>query len=262
MYNNKLAVALKSRGKVLREFGETVYIPFGSEYSVYIKNMNTVRALVTVEIDGEDVGDGQQFVVGPNSSIDIERFLRNGNLDEGNRFKFIERTGKIEDHRGVGVEDGLVRVEFAFEKKREPVKYPYNPCGTTWTVYDSLNNDVTRGATFSCSTQTISSNSAEPVNVNHVGHAVMDWMEVEPENDAGITVEGSISDQKFRNVAWFPTEATTHAIVLKMLGETEDNVPVRKAVTVKTKAKCKTCGHLNKATAKFCAECGTSLQIV
>ena len=43
MYNNKLVAAIKSNGKVLREFGEEVYIPFGSEYSILIKNLHSVR---------------------------------------------------------------------------------------------------------------------------------------------------------------------------------------------------------------------------
>jgi hypothetical protein len=34
MYSNKLAVAIKANGKVLREFKDEVYIPFGQEYSL------------------------------------------------------------------------------------------------------------------------------------------------------------------------------------------------------------------------------------
>ena len=89
-----------------------------------------------------------------------------------------------------------------------------------------------------------------------------DLDEVGVDNDAGITVPGSKSDQSFQSVRSFPTEATTHTIVLKLLGETEDNQRVRKAVTVKAKPKCVTCGRVNKATAKFCTECGTSLNIL
>ena len=43
MYLNKVAVAIKSNGKVLREQGDNVYIPFGSEYSIQVKNLNSVR---------------------------------------------------------------------------------------------------------------------------------------------------------------------------------------------------------------------------
>lgn len=80
-------------------------------------------------------------------------------------------------------------------------------------------------------------------------------------NDAGITVAGSKSDQKFTTVNAFPLEPEKHSIVLKLLGETEENTPVLKPVTVKHKQKCTTCGHVNKANAKFCNTCGTHLEI-
>lgn len=288
MYDNKLAVALKSAGKVLREFKDTVYVPFGSEYSIFIKNMNSVRALVTVTVDGQDVGDGDQFVVGANDSIEIERFLKNGNLNKGNRLKFIERTGAVENHRGVGIEDGLVRVEFQFEKKLpkfEPSYPPYyvyptigspDPYRPYW--YSTTTNTVVGGSgTVSASNNVLRSRSANISQQSFSnsegtfgeGEATMDCMFVADasakaavENDVGVTVEGSVSDQQFRTVSSFLTEAETHVIVLKMLGATKDNQPVKEAVTVKRKIKCKTCGHVNKGTAKFCAECGTSLQIV
>jgi tRNA(Ile2) C34 agmatinyltransferase TiaS len=56
-------------------------------------------------------------------------------------------------------------------------------------------------------------------------------------------------------------ETQKHTIVLKLLGETEDNKLVLKPVTTKHKPKCVTCGKQNKATAKFCTECGTALEI-
>ncbi len=116
MYNNQFAVAIKTAGKVLKEQKDKVFLPFGCEYSIYLKNLNTVRALVRVQLDGVDVTDGSDLVVQPNDSIDLERFMKNGNLSQGNRFKFIERNSKVEAHRGVQAEDGLLRVEFQFEK--------------------------------------------------------------------------------------------------------------------------------------------------
>ena len=82
-----------------------------------------------------------------------------------------------------------------------------------------------------------------------------------PKNDAGITVPGSKSDQKFTTAYIGALDPQTHSIVLKILGETPDNEPVRKPVTTKHKPKCVTCGKQNKATAKFCTECGTALEI-
>jgi membrane protease subunit (stomatin/prohibitin family) len=80
-------------------------------------------------------------------------------------------------------------------------------------------------------------------------------------NDVGITVPGSKSTQKFSHVTMGVMEAEKHSIVLKLLGETPDNKPVSKPVTVKAKPKCTTCGKMNKAHAKFCVECGTALEI-
>jgi len=277
MYNNKLAVALKSAGNVLREFNkDEVYVPFGSEYSIFIKNLNSVRALVTVSVDGVDVGDGTRFVVDANDSVDIERFIKNGNFNEGNRLKFIERTGAIENNRGVGIEDGLVRVEFNFEKVyvppvysdswiyKQPYNPPYNPpyptiwynsnnTGGAGNVRSLTGSAVSETVTMSCE-DTVVSNS---VSVNYAGE-----VKASVENDAGITVPGSISGQRFNVASWFPTETETHVIVLKILGQTSENVQVTRPVTVRVKPTCVTCGRTNKATAKFCTECGTSLNIV
>lgn len=256
MYNNKLAVAIKSAGNVLREFKDEVYVPFGAEYSIYIKNLNGVRALVTVSVDGEDVGDGTQFVINANDTVELERFIKNGNLSKGNRFKFIERTSAVEEHRGVRLEDGLVRVEFSFEKPAPVINvnpYPWwnEPWNDKpWRPYKDPYT-ITYGNTGKLRSF---------VGANHVSTNVSN--EVKASADVGITVPGSISDQQFNTVSSFVTEDETHVIVLKMLGQTEDNVRVRKPVTVKAKPKCSTCGLTNKATAKFCTECGTSLQIV
>lgn len=126
MYSEKLAVAIKVGGKVLREEGDTVKIPFGSEYAIYVKNMNSVRALVRIEIDGESVTDGISLIVEANDDIEIERFVKNRNMDTGLKLKFIERTQKIEDGpRGIKTEDGLIRVEYEFE--REPAKIVPSP---------------------------------------------------------------------------------------------------------------------------------------
>jgi hypothetical protein len=116
MYQSKLVASLKANGKILREFKDTVYIPFGSEYSFLLKNLNTTRALVNVFIDGEDMTPGG-LVLNAGQEVDLERSIKGGNLKEGNRFKFIERTQSIEDGpRGIKLEDGLVRIQFQFEK--------------------------------------------------------------------------------------------------------------------------------------------------
>ncbi len=236
MYESKLAAAIKVDGKVLREFKDTVHIPFGSEYTVLLKNLNTTRAVANVFIDGENAVPGG-LVVDPGREIDLERWIKNGNLTEGNRFKFIERTGSVEQHRGIGIEDGLVRIEFQFEL---PAVVPN---------YDSFLRSVKPGW-ITASGATYSSVSPTNASLNSVNVSAQSY------NDVGITVPGSHSAQKFHTAHVGALESTKHSMVFKLFGGT-----MPKPITVKHKPKCVTCGKQNKATSKFCQECGTALEI-
>jgi hypothetical protein len=264
MYSNKLAVAVKSNGKVLREFKDSVYVPFGTEYTILIKNLNSVRALVDVSIDGTDVGGGVSFVVAPNSEVELERFITNGNMNVGNRFKFIERTGAVEAHRGIGVEDGLIRISYQFEEAVPayvpPTKWDVVGPGTLRGGYYGSAGDVhykgLMGSTVCHDSYSLNSTvgaTSCSVTNNAVNMST---------NDVGVTVPGSLSTQQFNQVASFRTEKQEYVMVIRLLGETETGKQVSAPVTVKTKPRCITCGHQNKATAKFCSECGTALQIV
>ena len=279
MYQSKLVASLKANGKILREFKDTVYIPFGSEYSFLIKNLNTTRALVNVFIDGDNIIDGG-LVINAGQEVDLERYVKNGNLKEGNRFKFIERTSAVEQHRGVKLEDGVVRIEFQFEKPQQvrpnpfqtnmPIygqyqgvtdKFSLTASGSTNASYSTNVNGMMRGVDFS-NGESVKATAAAAINKvapqaseMHDGMATMDW------NDAGITVPGSKSTQAFNTTTMGQLESEKHTIVLKLLGMTAENQAITMPVTVKHKPKCVTCNKQNKATAKFCTECGTALEI-
>ena len=287
MYNQKLVASIKVKGKILREFKDTVYIPFASEYSILLKNLNTVRAVVNVFVDGENAVPGG-LVIDPGRSVDLERCIKNGNLSEGNRFKFIERTSQIEDGpRGIKEEDGLIRVEYQFELPR-PVINLNQVFGNNSTIYSSEYQGVTdkysktsgwisasgastisqmnvggvlRGIDYSQG-ESVKATAAAAINQvapdaieYHSGAATMDW------NDVGITVPGSKSTQTFQTVTMGALDPVKHNIVLRIVGDLGHNKPVDKAVTVKHKPKCVTCGKQNRAHAKFCVECGTALEI-
>jgi hypothetical protein len=280
MYNQKLVASIKSKGKVLREFKDTVYIPFASEYSILLKNLNTTRAVVNVFIDGENVVPGG-LVIDPGRTVDLERWIKNGNLSEGNRFKFIERTQAIEDGpRGIKLEDGLVRIEYQFELPRPVINLSptWTTTTTTWnsTPYygasgstgsfnvngvlrsvDTSKGETVRAMASAATTATLNSMNISASGASHEGMATMDSYV----SDVGITVPGSKSTQSFQNVRVGTLESTVHNIVLKLVGDLGDNKPVTKPVTVAHKTKCVTCGKQNKAHAKFCTECGTALEI-
>ncbi len=288
MYSDKLVVAVKHNGRVLREQGDTVFLPFGCEYSLHFKNLNSVRTLVRVSVDGQDATKGTSLIVPANGSVDLERFLEAGQMDKGHKFKFIERTTKIEDGpRGIKAEDGLIRVEFEFE--RMPLKiedtvirrtiyrdywvsptYPlWNSTTTTFgghlgsTVSDvsySVNAAYTNTNTSADIGPEVKTSgllrSAKGISANTIAQNA-----TAPINDTGITVPGSVSEQKFEVGAWFPTDGQKHVMVLKLLGQVGET-KVEKPVTVKTKQECPTCGTKNKFGTKFCKECGTGLTLL
>src|SRR5271155_2070100 len=115
---NKRVACVKVDGKILREDKNVVTLPFGSEYSIFVKNLNAGRIKVKVSIDGTDATEGTWLVVDPDSNLDLERFIRAGNMDKGNRFKFIERSAEVEAHRGIKADDGLIRIEYQVEKPK------------------------------------------------------------------------------------------------------------------------------------------------
>ena len=264
MYNQKFAAAIKVNGKVLREFKDQVYVPFASEYSILLKNLNTRRAIVNVYIDGENQTPSG-LVIDAGRECNLERSIKNNNLYEGNKFKFIERTGAVEQHRGIKLEDGIVRIEFEFEREQQQWyssnlvwndSFRDGPYHST-PYYGVTSNNTYQGPLRGRGTSSgIASASLNNISISATNASVQ-----QSYNDAGITVAGSKSDQKFRTVSGVYGDGTKHNIVLKLLGETPDNKPVVKEVTVKTKPKCTTCGRQNKHNAKFCTECGTALEM-
>lgn len=295
MYNHKLVAAIKSNGKILREFGDKVYVPFSSEYSILIKNLNHLRALVDIEVDGKTAVKG--LVVDAKSEVELERFVGK-NLNKGNKFKFIEKTDKISEHRGNKIDDGIISISYRYEvdwaKFRDnkwiwvqPVP-GFDYCGAGWHLGNSLGNTVGNSISdgaplgaMNCSS-TLDSHSVELQSMmSHVtGSADVEvntsngilrssnnrlkskTRSAVPENESGITVPGSASKQKFKEISGFIPQGEEYTITLNLLGETADNKKVRKAVTTKTKIECETCGTKNKATAKFCGECGTAVHVI
>lgn len=255
MYNNKLVAVIKANGKVLRERGENVFIPFGTEYTISIKNLNTVRALVSVSIDGTEATENVQLIVNPMQTLDLERFVKNTNLSVGQRFKFIERTSKIEQHRGIGAEDGLIQITYEFEQVIKPY-YPNKQFYDTFNSCDRSQRDMIGQWSDDTSVFRAKSYSLNAKHEPIASYTAQSMSAPAP----GITVGGSISKQKFDLVSTFATDNIKHTIVLRLVGEVGGKV-VEKPITVKHRPECPTCGTRNKATSKFCHECGTGLLI-
>ena len=244
MYNNNFVVVIKHKGKVLREYNSgVVRLPFGSDYSILLKNKNSRKAVANVEIDGEDVATN--IIVPANDSVELRGAL-NG-LKVRNHFRFIEKTREISNYRGDRADDGLVRVEYRFEEY-EPVyvapPMPIRPLKKSrdwqpvsdWTYYSGT--DEVRYAS--------STNNFTVSN-----------------SDEGITVPGAETSQDFEYGSTKPLESQSHVIILHLRGAVKQRKrvkTVKKAITVKTKLRCPTCGRRSKSSFKFCGNCGTYLK--
>ncbi len=273
-YADKFVAEVKQGGKILRVKDGAVYLPYGSEYSLLLKNLNSRRSSVKVSIDGEDVLDNHSLVLDPNCSTELQGFLR-GNVAR-NSFRFINKTKEISDHRGDRADDGLIRIEFAFEKSVEQpwitnvikeVHHVYNP-PITFTYYGSnaewnyINNDSTdkgKNHVYSSSAQPMS--AAMPTSERRV---TMDSLGVQnvsqvPNADEGITVKGSEVNQQFNYTTLAELEESS-VIIIALKGITQTGQNVSQPVTAQGKLTCSSCGIKSKSSFKFCPNCGTLLE--
>jgi hypothetical protein len=265
-YKKNFVVAIKVNGKILRESAEEVQLPFGSEYSVLLKNLNPVRAMAQIAIDGKEATTW--LILPANGTVDVERFLRSDNLKQGNRFKFVERTQAVENHRGIQLEDGLIRVEFKKERVFELPKvvehHEYHHYDNYPWKYIPAPQWPSRPPITWCSTPSISSGSVSGLNNLSFSVHAQNMMSAQckstDENTAGITAPGSLSNQKFVSVSGFQTEQS-EVITIKLTGH-HGSSKVQKPLTVDIRIVCQTCGKRAKGLAKFCSGCGASLQII
>lgn len=255
-------MSIKSGKDFLKEDKDgTVYLPFKSTYSIFLKNLNSKKALVKISLDGEDIGN--EVIINPNSSLDLERFL--GDLNSGNKFLFTEKTKKISEHRGDHIDDGIIRVSVTYEQDKVEIPIikeipvitykkhyydiwePYYPISTiTWQSNTRSVNDSASGNTITCQSM---GNSFNTVNC---------CASVDSFNTDGITVKGSISSQQFTYGNIGSLENNSTIFIFQLKGIKSSGVEIKEPVTKKSKIICEICGTENSVV-NFCGECGNCL---
>jgi len=245
MYKNNFIAVIKNEGRILREFNGDVRLPFGSEYSILLKNKDSRKAVVSISIDGKSVTEGRIIV---NGFSDVELFGFLEGTEVRNKFKFIQKTDEIIRHRGDRADDGIVTVEYWFEQKIETTwcnPYPY-----TWTYY---NTD-----------QSIPYNSTSGVrgmdNTMTTAYSVSSLISKNISPDEGITVKGSEVNQNFNYGHTNRLEDQSSVINIILKGHHGYGIePIRVPLTTSQKIQCPTCGRMAKSSVKYCSNCGTYL---
>lgn len=259
MYKNNFVAVIKHKGKILREAGGEVSLPFGSQYSILLKNENSRQALVSIEVDGEDVLAGKSLIIDENSSQEIKGFMRD--MSVTNRFKFIHKTKEISVYRGNKLEDGLVTIRYTFEKeKTQPITIINkrtcpnpDPYPITWPCYPDK-------YTYSCIDYTYRVPIGDVSCSNNSNAVLGSVTKLQNYLEDGITVKGSKINQQYQYGNIGELENQSYVIVLQLKGQTKHKKNIIKPVTVKTKLRCSTCGRRSNSSSKFCYNCGTYLE--
>jgi hypothetical protein len=263
-YKDQFVVEVKANGQILRVKDGAVYLPFGCEYSILLKNLNSKRASVKVSIDGEDVLDSGSLILDTMMDHELKGFLR-GNVAK-NRFRFIQKTEQIQKHRGDKLGDGLVRVEFAFEKPEPEIQikkiveehhhiYRHEFPRYEWygpvKVWNSMTSKGDSGDGMR-SNITCDSLGSAPQASYTLNNSL-------PNVDEGITVKGNEISERYDYGSIGELEQPS-VIIIELRGAQQSSGVVSQPITVKTKLSCSSCGLKSKSTFKFCPDCGTFLE--
>ena len=252
---SRFVAVIKSNGKVLRETQvngtPTVYLPYFNEYLVELVNNHRVRCVAEVQIDGTDVLSGKQLIIEANSKVYLERFVVDGNLNHGKRFKFVPLSNsKVQNP--YEPENGKIRVKFWKEVDTTHIlpKYQYPYDNWEWPYYTPLywespfkyqssGGVIPASMNYCCS-------SIQTLNASAINGAMA---------SGGATVEGGSSNQKFSLGSIGTLESTYTELVLQIL-------PAEQVRTVQNTKHiyCSSCGKRNAYKNNYCFFCGSQLE--
>jgi hypothetical protein len=224
-YNDIVVSICDQRKKALREYDSqrlengrktTIHVPFDTEYQILVKNNQFKNIRLDIDIDGSNVSnDG--FIIRSWSSCYLERFL---NSDR--KFKFVPVSNEgVSDPSSN--ENGIITVVAHFEKQPEIKTYiaPRQPWGhmkgmrglNHTPVYGSSLDSQWMGQqpmtyssySVSCSVSDLAGCPDGYVNVPAYGGL----------GEAGATVEGGKSSQKFVEAQWNGDDPLVRPVTFK-----------------------------------------------
>lgn len=260
-YVNRFVAAIKAKNQFLREIDkEIVKLPFDTEYSIYLKNMNSRKAKVHITIDDNYIGG--DLILSKNEYVTLERFIDN-NLNDGPKFKFIQKTEENKYLNGNSPIDGIVRIEITYEKEK-PYDFYYSPVRGINLNYQYGDNSYKSSGTWTTATTFTSSLSSNPVKTCEFSAVCSEF-----NADEGMTIKGENSNQSFNYGYIGELESESEVIIFNLKGYKEDPssielstplIKIEQPVTVKTHIYCANCGTKNKYLNNYCFNCGTKLE--
>lgn len=247
-----------------------VALAFGGDYKIRIYgSQDGRRAAANVSIDGVDVTGGGGLVVPAYGYVDLETPVS----DPGRTFRFASTESTAAESAGKSGPDtdgskGLIRVEVFAEKQRPqpqytPIRQHLNKGGDWGQKISRKASDYTprgqgiidtgwsgelAGMTLDC--------GAAPCS------HTMDYLDLDREQptsrglQAGITVEGAHSSQRFRTITMDVEETSSATILIKMKGFVHEQAAAKAAPSQTSVNYCSHCGTKLKSLSNRCSSCG------
>jgi len=119
MYSSNFVASVLVGGKIVREEGNTVKVPFGGEYCVRLRNKNNTLCIVDLYVDGELANTVGSLVLEGNSYYDVRGFLTK--LGNHKKFQFVKLSDNRVRQPGE-LENGIIEARFYLQKQVERVK--------------------------------------------------------------------------------------------------------------------------------------------
>lgn len=230
---NGFVLAILSGNKVLREINKEVFLPFGSEYKIRVKNPKLHRVGVKFFVDGTEISNGL-IVLDPKQTFDLRRMIVDGDIDKGPKLVFESKNHSgIQDPTASDL--GNVTVEFYSEQSRH--------ISIIKSLEEIRCTNNTPDLTHLYSTNWTT--SASP----HDSQVLMSST-----RQVGGTVPGAVTEQSFLSTNFECSSTADVTMTLKILG-TKNPVYVQDTRNVY----CHICGNKCKYGSNFCSSCGTKL---
>lgn len=197
-YEQFVAVICDSNKKPFRELDSQrqehgrkckVFIPFDSEYKIFIKNNSDKRAKVSIDIDGTNVS-GNGLIIDGNCADYIERFV-----DIAKKFLFVKSNNeKVADP--TNPENGIVKIRISKEQPYISSLSRYIiPKNDHWNTYP-WNDKIWDYPGQISPVYYTSRNIGQTYSVNTMNCSLSQ------QADTGATVEGDFSKQIFGKTGW------------------------------------------------------------
>ena len=213
MYSNDFVVCVCKDGKAVDEDrGGVVRLPFGQEYTIYLKNKHSRRAVADISIDGEHMGE---FVVGAHSSVYIKR-----PADRDAAFRFVSATSDAAKKEGKSEDDasGVITVKWSLEKVRY-IRHEYVPTSTPipWKSPSPYGRSILRSTEFYSQSFNTDAQPAACFNCcsDFDGEVKTSGGIQLPEvSNVGVTVDGGRTNQSFYEVNIDIEDTSTTMIII------------------------------------------------